>query len=121
MTKKPQPFDLEDLKEIIPDDECNPYIRDHYWIPEIKQRIEEACEFYSRYKDKPELLIKEHPEYEYEVENFVHKKPEHEIIEFTKTDWYYIDKEEYNDWLFKLAFKLKEKGKCHTPKKREDC
>ena len=36
---------------------------------ELKQRIKSACEFYLRYKDKPELLMKEHPEYKKEVEN----------------------------------------------------
>jgi len=28
------------------------------------ERVKSACEFYLRYKDNPELLIEEHPEYE---------------------------------------------------------
>jgi len=36
---------------------------------EIKQRLKSACELYLRYKNRPELLIKEHPEYEKDVEN----------------------------------------------------
>ena len=36
-------------------------------LEEIKHRIRKACEFYLRYKDKPELLVKEHPEYLEEV------------------------------------------------------
>ena len=32
-------------------------------LPIIKQRLKSACEFYLRYKDNPELLMKEYPEY----------------------------------------------------------
>ena len=37
-------------------------------LQEIKHRIKSACEFFLRYRDKPELLIKEHPELKGEVE-----------------------------------------------------
>ena len=44
--------------------------------------------FFLRYKDKPKLLVEEHPEFKEEVEKFVHRK----------------QKEEYNRWLFKVVF-----------------
>jgi len=61
---------------------------------EFKQRIKSACEFYLKYKDKPELLIKEHPKLRCEefskwIDNF-----KMGVIE-----------ENYNKWLFNLAFK----------------
>ena len=63
---------------------------------EIKRRIKSACEFYLRYKDKPELLAKEHPELEDKI------RPKNYHL------WYWYDAynlERYNKWLFKLAFK----------------
>jgi len=74
---------------------------------EIKQRIKSACEFYLRYKDKPELLIKEHPELKSELD----KNYENYSMATMKAvfgiyaDKVKIVKEEYNEWLFKLAFK----------------
>jgi len=86
----------------------------------VKQCIKSACEFYLRYKDKPGLLIKECPEL---IKKFV---KEHDLMEvfFAKEDILEIkvvdgsiiafledrtglsfSKKEYNDWLFKLAFK----------------
>jgi len=62
-------------------------------------------DFFLRYKNKPKLLVEEYPEFKKEVEKFVHQKPEHEIVEDGKYDWYYIDMEGYNRWLFKVAFK----------------
>ena len=70
----------------------------------IKQRIKSACKFYLRYKDKPDLLVKEHPEYKklFESES-VHTYVCRRIF------WQYkYDPEEYNEWLFKLAFNFKE-------------
>ena len=87
---KPKPLDLEDLFEILQrkiivynfeenmreisekyaelfDKEGLIYKNIREAIDEIKHRIKQACEFWLRYKDKPELLIKEHPEYEYEL------------------------------------------------------
>jgi len=58
---------------------------------DLRQRIKSACEFYLRYKDKPELLIKEHPEF-FEIIKRIQKN---------YFDWSYY----YNEWLFKLAFK----------------
>jgi len=99
---KPQPLDLKKIKEIISDDECNPHIRNHYWIPEIKQRIKSACEFYLKYKDNPELLIKEHPEYREKVDKLWYDcKNRRPTIHSAKEEFMKI----YSEWLFKLAFK----------------
>jgi len=63
-------------------------------IDKIKQRLKSACEFYLRYKDNPELLIKEHPELKC-------KKLEGWIFDFKGG----VIEEDYFEWLFKLAFK----------------
>jgi len=69
---------------------------------EIKQRIEQACKFYLKYKDKPELLVKDYSEYKEEVDKlwlkWRKKKPS---IHSAKEDFL----KDYNEWLFKLAFK----------------
>ena len=79
----------------------------------IKQRIKSACEFYLKYKDNPELLIKEFPEElkvkekefgaEDELNNFLNNIQD-KIKSF---DGFGIEvyKKKYNEWLFKLAFK----------------
>jgi len=104
MEIKPEPLDLEDLKKIIPDDECNVHLRDNHWIPEIKQRIKSACEFYLRYKDNPELFLDEKgfPNDSEGIGIFNYWKSLKLIppTMFTEFDWI-----EYNEWLFKLAFK----------------
>jgi len=51
------------------------------------ERIKQACEFYLRYKNNSGLLIKEHPELRKELKKGIIK--------------YY----DYNEWLFRLAFK----------------
>jgi len=43
-------------------------------IKEVKQRIKSACEFYLRYKDNPELLIKEHLEFKEVEKRFLIEK-----------------------------------------------
>jgi len=83
-------------------------------IKEIKQRIKSACNFYLRYKDNPELLIKEHPEYEAEFINSDFKLvrfplPPMETAFFIELEDGELDK--YNTWLFKLALNFKEE-KC---------
>ena len=67
----------------------------------IKQRLKSACEFYLRYKDNPDLLMKEQPEYEKETKKFYSKgrKTKHRDI----IGMWHLD--EYNEWLFRLAFK----------------
>ena len=59
-----------------------------------KEDIKSACEFYLRYKDKPELLVKEHPELSISEEHFPY--PLKKISMPIK---------HYNKWLFKLTFK----------------
>jgi len=67
----------------------------------IKQRLKEACEFYLRYKDKPECLWEEKPEYRKVLkEMFVFHKENGEPY-FSEGDFGW---EIYNKWLFKLAF-----------------
>ena len=78
-----------------------------------KEDIKSACEFYLRYKDKPELLKKEFPtslkvgkkEFgaEDELNNFL--RIIKEKITFLQGFEIEIFKQKYNDWLFKLAFK----------------
>ena len=112
---KLQPLDLEDISEwlekqiekrddLIIRKKINPSnpplfkeivyitrIRD-ILIDEIKQRLKSACEFWLKYKDKPEKFLDEHPEYTEEVcEKCGHP--------------YVIYEDLFNDWLFKLVFK----------------
>ena len=68
---------------------------------ELKQRIKSACEFYLRYKDKPELLIVEHPEYTKLLnEKFGFIKSTNERVVIKHFDLY-----KYNEWFFELTFK----------------
>jgi len=108
---KPKPIDLENLEKV------------RMW----NNRIIKACEFFLRYKDNPELLIKEHPEFKEEVERIKNRyfgyletlkknypepvKIENDCItiitglikeEISISRAYLTD---YNEWLFKLAFK----------------
>jgi len=118
---KPQPLDLEEVKQKIWkrlekewDNAIEKYNKERIivnfpfddeeeivklaikrTIKEIKRRLKQACEFYLRYKDKPELFSKE----QFKIEHNIHT-PDNQIIIFHKNFW--ID---YNDWLFKLAFK----------------
>ncbi|RLJ09843.1 MAG: hypothetical protein DRP15_02180 [Candidatus Aenigmatarchaeota archaeon] len=75
------------------------------YIPDPFIRFEDvksACEFYLRYKDKPELLIKEQSKYEEEATGFIEALSS--CGEWFSDDIYEI-KNDYNKWLFKLAFK----------------
>ena len=75
-------------------------------INEIKQRLKSVCEFYLRYKDDPNLLIAEHPEYKESIgECMALTSPGDRIWLFDAT---VISREKYNNWLFKLAFGLRE-------------
>jgi len=62
--------------------------------------IKSACEFYLKYKDKPELFRKEQPQYLDDFCNGVISK----IVLNTETKTKDIIPK-YNEWLFKLAFK----------------
>jgi len=62
--------------------------------------IKSACEFYLRYEDNPELLLKEYPSYKKNIVKCGFK---------IKGKLVYLDEttapEKYNEGLFKLAFK----------------
>jgi len=79
-------------------------------VKEIKQRINSACEFYLRYKDRPELLIKEHPEYLEELKKKCMPRIE-EILSCiklqvkTNEEVFVVCYEKYTFWLFRLAFR----------------
>ena len=82
-------------------------------IYEIKQRIRSACMFYLKYKDKPELLVKERPdkamiEIDYDTAEDIVKEI-HRIVErYGKVEaqaTIRLKIIEYNEWLFKLSFK----------------
>jgi len=90
-------IDAEEIQEVV-----------EFTIKEIKHRIKSACEFYLRYKNNPELLIKEHPEYEEDVKMFL---DEYETAKAGVNVWYL---RKYNEWLFRLAFKdvLEGEEKC---------
>jgi len=90
---KPQPLDLEEFRKWRA--KTNPDLTFSIsQIEFIKQRLKSACEFYLRYKDNPDLLIKEHPELKC-------KKFEGWIFDFKGG----VIEEDYFEWLFKLTFK----------------
>jgi len=139
-----KPLDLENLGKWIDSNILDDSYLRELLIKEIKQRIKKACEFYLKYKDKPDSLAKEHPEYrQIIVLNFNTlclncKKELGEVCIRTWVGWddgdydYFCSEkcaeeykkhlpktknilvpthEEYNEWLFKLAFKdVFEKG-----------
>lgn len=135
---KPKPLDLEEMVDTIFTTILNFYghargeFRD-VLKKEIKQRIKSACEFYLRYKDEPEELLKDFPELSNkkialldifdEPLKFVTLRKFIEIIENLDYDVYVrqIDNS-YNEWLFKYAFKSvfneKESGKNEKGKIR---
>jgi len=68
----------------------------------IKQRVKAACRFYERYKDKPECLWEEKPEYREKLrEMFISHKENGEPY-FCEGDYGW---EIYDKWLFKESFK----------------
>jgi len=67
------------------------------------ERVKSACEFYLRYKDNPELLIEEHPEYEEELMNQFLFKYRNTLDRLTEIQTFY--KWKYQEWLFKQVFK----------------
>ncbi|RLE69129.1 MAG: hypothetical protein DRJ34_01510 [Thermoprotei archaeon] len=88
-------------------------------LEEIKQRIKAACEFYLRYLDNPELLIREHIVFKTAIEKLfniegklrndgtitrdIPEEFDYPKIPLSKSIYY--DYKKYNKWLFKLAFK----------------
>jgi len=78
----------------------------------MRQQIKSACEFYLKYKDDPRLLIKDNPEYKKEMEErnkeflSVTENLEQSLIpDIVKGLVLSFKDKEYNDWLFKEAFK----------------
>jgi len=155
MTKKPQPLDLEDFEKIGDDfqeeiercEECKK-VREsmqsdtceyHYkeWLvilgqiataKEIKQRIREACNFFLKFWNNPELFVshfkdKDNEKIEEELEKefrrrYNYNTKDKELVRQmreSKTFWMIvpsykrridtIELNEYNKWLFKLAFR----------------
>ena len=133
-----KPLDLENLEKWIDSNILDDSYLRELLIKEIKQRIKKACEFYLKYKDKPDSLAKEHPESRQIIAlNFNTlclncKKELGEVCIRTWVGWddgdydYFCSEkcaeeykkhlpktknilvpthEEYNEWLFKLAFK----------------
>jgi len=72
-------------------------------INEIKRRVRKACEFYLRYRDKPELLTKEH----YHLLKGIEKEDKWAfLLLFAAPQKIKIKNiNTYNKWLFRLAFK----------------
>ena len=105
---KLKPLDLEDVRKEVfkwivggPANESEEFF--DFVMCEVKQRIKQACEFYLRYKDKPELLMKEQ-EWVLKLEVPVNKLGD--ILEYSRNDWRLVwqNKDEYNEWLFKITF-----------------
>ncbi len=115
---KPRPLNLDDLREEISDltisiavareegdeEEHEKVVNN---ILELFRRcIKSACEFYQRYENDPKGLVKEHYHLLKEMED-------DDIWAFTllfaAPDLKIKDIDKYNEWLFKLAFEVKEK------------
>mgnify|MGYP000672146595 CR=1 FL=1 len=76
-------------------------------IRKTVERIRKACEFFLRYKDNPDLLMEKHPEYKKEIKKLkkvklgciINGRVYEEMIENPMFE------KDYNEWLFRLAFK----------------
>jgi len=65
-----------------------------FWLKDVKS----ACEFWLRYKDNPELLVKEQNYFSNYWELF-------ERFKYQNYDFRWeFDNKKYNEWLFRLAF-----------------
>ena len=90
MKNKPQPLDLEEIKN------------------GIKQRIKSACEFYLRYIDNPRILEISDVlslEEKRELRDFISLLNELNKTKIEDVEQYHFIIESYNKWLFKLAFR----------------
>ena len=65
-----------------------------------EEDVKQACDFFLRYKGNPSLLIMERPELKGEVENMFLDR--YSTAKYGVNVWRL---EQYNEWLFKLAFK----------------
>ncbi|MGQ4892954.1 MAG: hypothetical protein ACP6IP_10815 [Candidatus Njordarchaeia archaeon] len=127
----PKPLKLECMKTGLHNCKKHPEDCELY---ASKESIKSACEFYLRYKDNPELLIKEHPEYKKEIGKINDICPycaeiKNKLSQLIPTGMTHLtckkelykcsrcgsvlclecdatkDKTYYNLWLFKLAFR----------------
>jgi tRNA-dihydrouridine synthase len=77
----------------------------------LKQRIKKACEFYLRYKNNPSLLFNN----VFQFDDLKELRDNRKLAEWSETQLLLrqkmskIDLDKYNEWLFKLAFKIKER------------
>ena len=108
--ENPKPFDLKVIYEIV-EKTITTYkvpkevIRvDYKKAREIlKQRIKQACEFYLRYKDNMNLLLKEQDKNGELIRQI--KELDSKQTWENYHDWTIRMISLYNEWLFKLAFK----------------
>jgi len=128
-----KPLDLEEVRKEVFKWVSGNYMKEleecyDFTMGEIKQRIKKACEFYLRYKDNPELFVshfkgKGNKKIEEELEKefrrrYNYNTKDKELVRQmreSKTFWMIvpsykkridtIELNEYNKWLFKLAFK----------------
>ena len=72
---------------------------------DIKNQIKSACEFYLKYKDKPKLLGRDYPLFIDKIDEIYrrHIEAEEALGPNLRPNNTFID--EYNEWLFKEAFK----------------
>lgn len=102
----PKPFSMDGIKEwvknlLVKQGDIDRAIM--LTIHKTTQRLKSACEFYLRYKDTPELLVKEHYDLLKNMEQedgwaLVLLVAIPERIKIKRID-------EYNEWLFRLAFR----------------
>jgi len=102
---KPKPLDLEEIDEEIIEELNKRQPHDlqteiDVFKEVIRKRIKSACDFFLRYKGNPSLLIIERPEFREEVENMFLDR--YSTAKYGVNVWRL---EQYNEWLFKLAFK----------------
>jgi len=106
-------FDEKGWSEFWEGYKNSPIIEDIKVIIALYRRhIKSACEFYLKYKDDPDLFITEHPEYKEEIEeekrefqSVVENMKQSLIPDIVKGIVLSLGYKEYNEWLFKLAFR----------------
>lgn len=73
------------------------------FIENVREEIKQACLFYLRYVNRPNVFVKENPSYKREIgeqkKNYIDKDGV-----FAGTMWLHFLLS-YNEWLFKIAFK----------------
>ncbi len=98
---KPQPLDLEQVRKEVfkwivgqPANELEEFF--DFTMEEVEQRIKSACEFWLRYKDNPKLFSEE----QFKIRWEYYSDLGYLVWNMNRKQW-----ENYNEWLFKLAFK----------------